>query len=111
MPCTRRRTSSGSTEGLVIRNSVHGADSVDRTPAFYTQISRQFGKVRPYFRYQFLDVPDTDAYFADVGRMRGPSLGLRFDFSQFSAFKFQYDRADRGDTGANAVTTQLSFVF
>lgn len=99
------------TEGLVIRHSVHGADSVDRTPAFYTQISRQFGKVRPYFRYQYLDVPDTDAYFADVGRMRGPSLGLRFDFSQFSAFKFQYDRADRGDTGANAVTTQLSFVF
>jgi hypothetical protein len=99
-------------EVVVIRNATHGSPQIDYTPAFYTQVSRAFGKIRPYFRYQYVNVPETDVYFSDVGLMYGPSVGVRYDLNQFSALKLQYDRTDRRDApGFNAVATQLSFVF
>jgi len=97
-------------EAIFIRHAQ--ADRVVRTSAFYTQASRQFGKVRPYFRYQYLNVPATDPTLSDVGLLYGPSLGIRYDFSEFAAFKIQYDRTDRRNLpGFNGLTTQLSFVF
>ena len=47
--------------------------------------------VKPYLRYQCVDAPPDDPYFSDVGRMFGPSIGVRYDFSQLGAFKIQYD--------------------
>ncbi|HXB75720.1 MAG TPA: hypothetical protein VNY05_46235 [Candidatus Acidoferrales bacterium] len=97
-------------EGILIRHAQ--TDRVVRTTAFYTQASRQFGKVRPYFRYQYLNVPATDPVLSGIGLLYGPSLGIRYDFSEFAAFKIQYDRTDRRAlSGFNGVTTQLSFVF
>jgi hypothetical protein len=97
-------------EAILIRHTE--ADRVVRTTAFYTQASRQFGKVRPYFRYQYLNVPASDPALSDVGLLYGPSLGIRYDFSEFAAFKIQYDRTDRRNVpGFNGLTTQLSFVF
>jgi hypothetical protein len=97
-------------EAILIRHAQ--TDRVVRTTAFYTQASRQFGKLRPYFRYQYLNVPASDPVFSDAGLLYGPSLGIRYDFSEFAAFKVQYDRTDlRRLTGFNGLTTQLSFVF
>jgi len=97
-------------EALLIRHAQ--SDRVVRTTAYYTQASRQFGKVRPYFRYQYLNVPASDPVFSDAGLLYGPSLGLRYDFSEFAAFKIQYDRMERRRlAGFNGLTTQLSFVF
>jgi hypothetical protein len=97
-------------EVVVVRHAVDGG-GVSTSTGFYTQASKPFGRLRPYIRYQHLDVPETDAVFPDIGRMSGPSIGLRYDLNQFSAFKFQYDFVDRGSKGVNAVVTQLSFVF
>jgi hypothetical protein len=97
-------------EAILIRHAQ--TDRVVRTTAFYTQASRQFGKVRPYFRYQYLNVPASDPVFSDAGLLYGPSLGIRYDFSEFAAFKVQYDRTElRRLTGFSGLTTQLSFVF
>lgn len=99
-------------EGLVIRNSINGTSRVLHTPGFYSQVSRRFGVVRPYFRYQYVNVPNSDPIFRDVGLLHGPSLGVRYDFSEFAAFKLQYDRTERrGQGGINGITTQLSFSF
>ncbi|HYK89986.1 MAG TPA: hypothetical protein VE398_14515 [Acidobacteriota bacterium] len=99
-------------EGLLIRNSVNGTDRVEHTPGFYTQISHKLGTLRPYFRYQYVNVPRSDLVFQDVGLMHGPSVGIRYDFSEFAAFKLQYDRTERRNLGGfNGITTQLSFAF
>ena len=99
-------------EGLVIRNAISETDRVVHTPAFYSQVSRKFGAVRPYFRYQYVNVPASDLIFRDVGLIHGPSLGVRYDFSEFTAFKLQYDRTERRTlSGFNGITTQLSFTF
>ncbi len=99
-------------EGLIIRNARSDIDRITHTSSFYSQISRKFGVVRPYFRYQYINVPESEPLYRDVGLYYGPSLGVRYDFSEFAAFKIQYDRTDRRSTGgSNGVTTQLSFAF
>jgi hypothetical protein len=98
-------------EALLFRHALQ-TGGVIHTPGFYTQAARQFGKVRPYFRYQYLNVPGRDPVFADVGLLHGPSLGMRYDFSEFAAFKLQYDHMERRRLpGINGLMTQLSFTF
>ena len=97
-------------EMLLIRHAIPGR--VLRTPAFYVQASRQFGRFRPFFRYQYLNAPGSDPVLFDIGRQNGPSAGLRYDLSEFAAYKIQYDRTDRNrEQAVNGLTTQLSFTF
>jgi hypothetical protein len=97
-------------EALVLRHAIPGR--VLRTPAYYIQGSRQFGNFRPYVRYQYLNAPVGDPILSDIGRQNGPSIGLRYNVSEFAAYKIQYDRTERnGAAGFNALTSQLSFTF
>ncbi len=99
-------------EGILIRHALVGSPTVFNTPAFYTQISRSIGRFRPYFRYQYVNVSETEPIFGDVGRQNGPSFGLRYDLGEFSALKIQYDRTgNRQSNSSNGITTQLSFTF
>lgn len=98
-------------EALVIQHSRSGRRS-SHIPGFYTQISRLWGKARPYFRYQFVNAPEGDPVFSEVGRVNGPSFGLRYDVSEFAAFKAQYDRtARREQSSTNGLTLQMAFTF
>jgi hypothetical protein len=96
------------------------------TSGFYSQFSRRFGPYRPYFRYQYFNANGNDPVFAFapqndlapsnftgfVGRVNGPSAGIRWDFTEHSAFKLQYDRFDlRGLPGENGLTSQIAFTF
>jgi hypothetical protein len=99
-------------EALVVRHAVSATDRATHTPGFYSQVSRKFGVVRPYFRYQYVNAPESDPVYEDVGRLHGPSAGLRYDFAEFAAFKVQYDRTERRLlTGFNSITLQVSFTF
>ncbi|HEX8684912.1 MAG TPA: hypothetical protein VF654_00385, partial [Pyrinomonadaceae bacterium] len=109
-----RRTSRSEllNEGVLIRHAT-GA-RVFYTPGFYTQFARRFGDARPYFRYQYVNAPDGDPVFRplEVGRRHGPSLGLRYDVSEFAAFKMQFDRTLRRRTDAHdELTLQFAFTF
>ncbi len=98
-------------EAVLIRHAISGGRTL-RTPAWYLQGSRKFGAFRPYFRYQYINVPALDPMFSDVGLQHGPSAGIRYDFSEFAAFKLQYDRSERRVLpGSNGLETQLSFTF
>ncbi|MDT4969765.1 MAG: hypothetical protein QOJ64_4502 [Acidobacteriota bacterium] len=97
-------------EAVVVRHALNSR--VFTTPGFYTQFSRRFGNGRPYFRYQYVNAPNDDPIFPDVGRRNGPSLGWRYDISEFAAFKAQYDRTLRRRLDSiNELILQLAFTF
>lgn len=97
-------------EVIVLRHNLNGR--IFQTPAFYSQIARRFGNFKPYFRYQYVNVPSDDPIFPDVGRRNGPSLGVRYDLTDFAAFKTQFDRTQRrGFETFNDFILQLAFTF
>ena len=99
-------------EALVIRHAPEGFSHVYETPGFYTQISKQFGAYRPYFRYQYVNGSNHEPIFPDVGRREGPSLGIRYDASESVALKLQYDyTAIRNQQAINSLAMQLGFTF
>lgn len=112
-------------EGIFVRHAETGGP-VFNTGAFYTQFSRRFRAYRPYFRYQYFNAPSDDPVYAFasqndyvplndltfVGRLNGPTAGVRYDFTAHSALKLQYDRFSlRGLATANGLTSQVAFTF
>jgi hypothetical protein len=104
-------------EGVVINNRIDGQSKVFHTPLFYTQLSRKFGRYRPYFRYQYVNSPLEDPVNIFTGRYMGPSVGVRMDFTPYAAFKLQYNHLDRFKLDqlkvlpANGLDAQLAFTF
>ena len=112
-------------EGVLVRH-VEPSGPVFNTSAFYTQFSRRFRAFRPYFRYQYFNADNHDPVYVYaapndyspqyvngfVGRVNGPSAGIRFDFTEHSALKVQYDRiSERSLPTVNGVTSQIAFTF
>jgi hypothetical protein len=97
-------------EAIVFRHSQAGR--VFYIPGFYTQFSRRFRNWRPFFRYQYLNVPSDDPIYRAVGRRNGPSVGFRYDLSDFVNFKAQYDHTARRRLKAfDELILQLAFTF
>lgn len=99
-------------EAVLIRHSpANGAPTVN-APGFYSQVSRKWGQFRPYFRYEYVNIPDRDIIFPDVHRMSGPLFGFRYDWGEYTAFKLEYQRTMRRvDPDYNTLTLQTSFAF
>ncbi|HZH30544.1 MAG TPA: hypothetical protein VEY11_07250 [Pyrinomonadaceae bacterium] len=100
-------------EAVFIRHKPEGAGSVvTYTPGFYTQFARRFGKAQPYVRYQYVNAPARDLLFNNIGRRNGPSVGLRYDVTNYAAFKAQYDHTGRRNLSAlDELILQLAFTF
>lgn len=100
-------------EALVIRHALEGTPRVFHTPGFYTQVSKRFGSYRPYLRYQYVNAAASEPIFSPlVGLQHGPSVGLRYDWSEFVALKLQYDYTVlRGDRSYHTVALQTGFTF
>ena len=107
-------------EAMLVRHaSSVRLPGVFHTPAFYTQFSRKVhASYHPYFRYQYINAAIDEPIYGDpndgpvVGRRNGTSVGLRYDFTEHSAFKVQYDRAQsRGAASSNGLDTQFAFAF
>jgi hypothetical protein len=82
------------------------------SPLVYTQISRKFGAYRPYFRFQYLNIPNNDPVSIYTGRYEGPSVGLRMDFTDYAALKVQYNRLyQRTLPPENGLDMQVAFTF
>lgn len=100
------------TEGVLLSNRIQGPSKTYHTPLGYTQISRKFGGYRPYFRYQYVNSPANDPVNIFTGRYMGPSAGLRMDFTDYAAFKIQYNRLyQRQLPPWNGLDLQLAFTF
>jgi hypothetical protein len=99
-------------EVVLVRHSPEGTSQVFNTPGFYTQIAKRFGSYQPYFRYQYINGSDREPIFPDVGRIEGPSAGVRYDASESVALKLQYDyNLERHQPANNALSLQLGFTF
>jgi hypothetical protein len=100
-------------EGVLLRHTPDNSSTTVNIPAFYSQISRRWGRYRPYLRYEYMNVPVSDPLFADVGLRHGPTAGLRFDLSEMTAFKIQYGRNMFRDNlkVTNTIGGQFSFAF
>jgi len=97
-------------EASLVRHDLEG--HVWRSLTSYTQLSWAFGKVRPYFRYDYQNVPASDPLFGTLGRESGPSFGVNRHLSNYVVLKIQYGRLGLRDhpTG-NDLNAQLAFAF
>lgn len=99
-------------EVVWVRHAPEGSSQVFNTPGFYTQIAKRFGSYQPYFRYQYINASDREPIFPDIGRMDGPSAGLRYDASESVALKLQYDyNVARHQQSYSGLNFQLGFTF
>ncbi len=99
-------------EAIFVRHKPDGARAPRYTPGFYTQFARRFGQTTPYFRYQYVNAPDNDTIFTSVGRRNGPSVGVRYDVTEYAALKAQYDRTQRRrQAPLDELILQLAFTF
>jgi hypothetical protein len=97
-------------EASLIRNDMQ--DHVFHSLTSYTQLSYAFGKLRPYFRYDYQNVPASDPVFAALGRENGPSVGVYRHLSNYVVLKLQYGRlGERDKPSANDLNAQLAFAF
>ena len=99
-------------EGFLIRHAQENSPIVFKMPAFYSQFSKRFGHIRPFFRYQYVNTNRNETIFDDVGLRYGPSFGARYDFDDDIAFKAQLDHTVRGgEPNLNGLQLQLAFTF
>lgn len=99
-------------EAFLIRHAPVGPGETFRTPAFYSQLSKKFGPIRPFFRYQYVNASPGNLIYDDVGLRYGPSFGARYDVTDYCAFKAQLDHtARRGYPDLNGLHLQLSGTF
>ena len=99
-------------EFVLLRHDSNGGTGVVESPGFYSQISRRWGDYRPYFRYEYFDVPDDDPIIHDLDQFQRALIGLRYDWIDYAALKLEYGRETRGEaTAFNTLTLQAAFTF
>jgi hypothetical protein len=99
-------------EGILLQHDP-GVSRSFNTFSGYTQASYKIHEIRPYFRYEYQNIPKSDPIFSALqGRLNGPSAGIRYDLSDFAALKFQYGLlGTRTGASTNAFQAQLAFAF
>src|SRR6266849_786720 len=98
-------------EGFLIRHDYHQSSTVYNMPAFYSQISKQFRHIRPFFRYQYINA-NQGSFLEQFALRQGPSFGARYDFNDSIAVKTQLDHTQRkGQPDLNGLHLPLAFTF
>jgi hypothetical protein len=100
-------------EGVLLQHDPGLISRSFNTFSGYAQASYKLRQIRPYFRYEYQNIPKSDPIFASLpGRLSGPSLGVRYDLSDFAALKVQYGLLGyRAASSINALQAQLAFAF
>ena len=99
-------------EWLAIRHRTRAGGTSNLSRGWYAQASRRFGVLRPYVRYDYVDVDGANQVFAFLGRRSGPTGGVRWDFDALAAFKLQASHLRQTTRSTvNRVDAQVSFMF
>jgi hypothetical protein len=99
-------------EGALVRHALRGTNQIFRTTTSYTQLSRAFGATRPYFRYDYQNIPSNDPIYGALERRSGPSIGVARHLGSFVVVKIQYALfGQRGLPSTNDVQAQLAIAF
>lgn len=102
------------TEVLEMRHSLENSNVVFHIPGFYSLISKDVGRgVKPYFSWDYLNVAKNEPlYGTSIGLHHGPTTGVRYDFTDFAAFKLEYYRLmRRAVPEVNGFRADVAFTF
>ena len=94
-------------EEAEIGDTPRGSDKPLYLSGGYAQISRAFGVLRPYARYEWMNPNVRDPNDAWAGRWVGPLGGARWDLNTFIAMKLEYQHTDWRNFSDDAVGNQL----
>lgn len=90
-------------------------DGSHTSQAAFGQLERRYGKFTPYARFTYQNASANDPLWQFVGLAGlkyGPSVGVRYDFSELVALKVQYDHFLRPGLGdLQQLTLQAAFTF
>jgi hypothetical protein len=99
-------------EWVAMRHRSRAGGEPDMSRGWYAQASRRFRSIRPFARYDYVDVPRSDELFAFLGRRSGPTAGVRWDFDALAALKVQASHLQQSTRPTlNRVDAQVSFMF
>lgn len=101
-------------EGLEIRHARLGTNTVFHTPGFYAVLLKSIGHgVKPYVSWEYVNFAKREPFYgASVGLRHGPSTGIRYDFTDYAAFKLEYFKLIRRTINdVNGVRADLAFTF
>ena len=85
--------------------------------AFYVQLAYrfpwQYNKWKPYYRFDYIHKPESDPVFTGVSDLVASTLGVRYDITNYAAFKGEYrsTRLGIGEPRSNAAFFQTAFTF
>lgn len=102
------------TEALVVRNALEGTNLIFHTPGFYSILAKNIGHgVTPYFSWQYVnDARNEPLFGTSIGLNQGPATGIRWDFTDFLAYKLEYDRVMRRlQPDVNGIRADIAFTF
>jgi hypothetical protein len=102
------------TEAVVIRNALVGTKTIFHTPGFYSILAKSIGHgVTPYFSWQYVNDARREPLFgASTGLNHGPATGVRYDYTDFVAFKLEYYRLmRRAQPAVDGVRADIAFTF
>jgi hypothetical protein len=85
--------------------------------AFYVQVAYrlpwQQTKWKPYYRFEYIHKSETDPTLVDVLDLSGSTLGVRYDITNYAAFKGEYRNSRHGvnEPRVNGAFFQTAFTF
>jgi hypothetical protein len=83
-----------------VRHRERGTTATTWSPAYYVQVAYRLPQFRrllkPYFRFEHIDIDSADVVFADVPSLDQSTVGLRYDASLHAALKAEYRTWRRG---------------
>lgn len=91
-------------------------NAVTNSQAFYVQVGYRLPwlekSLKPYYRYEYIHTPLSEPVFSNLD-LSGSTLGLRYDITNYAAFKIEYRNARRlpTDPRVNGVFFQTAFTF
>ena len=101
-------------EAVVLRHALEGTNIIFHTPGFYAVLSKDIGRgVKPYFSWQYVnDARNEPLFGTSIGLNHGPATGIRYDFTDYAAFKLEYYRLmRRAQLDVNGVRADIAFTF
>lgn len=100
-------------EGVRIQHDDTVSSRRFTTWGMYLQAGYQFGTFKPYYRFDLLDAEQGDPFYGpQVVDVTRHTVGLRWDFMNWAALKFEYHYIDRNNLDRpHAFYTQAAFTY
>ena len=70
-------------------------------------------KWKPYYRFEYIHKPESEPVLSDVSDLVGSTFGVRYDITNYAAFKGEYRNTRHGinEPRVNGVFLQTAFTF